>query len=131
MPLIFAAARRIVAADMTTAESLTAGVAAGLAVAVPLGAIGALVLDLGLRHGTRTALAAGMGVASVDGLYAAAAAVFGAWPAATLAPAHDAIRLVAAGVLAGVAVLVLHAALRRRDAATAADGDAPPPSPRR
>ena len=101
---------------MTSPAAFTAGVAAGLAVAVPLGAVGALVLDTGLRHGTRPALAAGLGVATMDGVYAAAAALAGASVAAALAPAQGAIRLVAASVLAVVALALLRGALRPRPA---------------
>src|SRR6476646_6525317 len=104
------AARPARLGGVTSSAALTAGVAAGLAVAVPLGAVGALVLDTGLRHGTRPALAAGLGVATVDGLYAAAAALAGASAAAALAPAQAALRLVAAGVLALVAVALLRGA---------------------
>jgi len=116
---------------VTTTQAFVAGLAAGLAVAVPLGAVGTLVLDLGLRHGARTALAAGMGVATVDGLYAAAAAAFGASLAAALAPAQDAIRLVAAAVLAAVALLLLRAALARRTQARTVAAAAPTPAPPR
>lgn len=112
---------------MTSSAALTAGVAAGLAVAVPLGAVGALVLDTGLRHGTRPALAAGLGVATVDGLYAAAAALAGASVAAALAPAQAALRLVAAGVLALVAVALLRGARRP----PVGGGAAPAPAPGR
>lgn len=96
---------------MSLTEAVGAGVVAGLTVAVPLGAIGALVLGLGLRHGGRAALAAGMGVATIDGVYAVAAAAAGAALAAPLERAADAIRLVAAAVLAAVAVALLHGAL--------------------
>src|SRR4051794_9087091 len=109
---------------MPSSAALAAGVAAGLAVAVPLGAVGTLVLDTGLRHGTRPALAAGLGVATVDGLYAAAAALAGASVAAALAPAQGAIRLVAATVLAVVSLAPLRAALRPGPVARA--GAAPP-----
>jgi threonine/homoserine/homoserine lactone efflux protein len=134
------AARRGTLSRMTSSAALTAGVAAGLAVAVPLGAVGALVLDTGLRHGTRPALAAGLGVATVDGLYAAVAALAGASVTAALAPAQGTIRLVAAAVLAAVAVALLAAALRPRPAPAPAPGapartpapvatPTPPPAP--
>ena len=110
------AVRAVTLGRMTSPAAFTAGVAAGLAVAVPLGAVGALVLDTGLRHGTRPALAAGLGVATMDGVYAAAAALAGASVAAALAPAQGAIRLVAAAVLAVVALALLRGALRPRPA---------------
>jgi threonine/homoserine/homoserine lactone efflux protein len=107
---------------MSLSEAVGAGVAAGLTVAVPLGAIGALVLGLGLRHGGRAALAAGMGVATIDGLYAVAAAAAGAALAAPLERAEDAIRIVAAAVLAAVAVALLHSALAGGGPDSSTDG---------
>ena len=67
-------------------SSLVAGIAAGLAVAVPIGAIGILIIEAGLRRGFRAAAAAGAGAATVDGLYATTAAVFGGAVAALVEP---------------------------------------------
>ncbi len=107
---------------MTTA-ALLAGISAGLAVAVPLGPIGVMIVDTGIRDGGRSAFAAGLGTATVDGLYAATAALFGAAVGAWLAPAQDALRLIAAAVLVGVGVYGL---LRlRRDQAARVAASAP------
>lgn len=100
-------------------EALVAGIVAGLAVAVPLGAIGVLIVDLGIRGGFRPAFLAGLGTATADGLYAIVAAVAGAAVGAFLSPAQHTIRLVAAGVLAVVAIAGL-LALRRPPAERAA-----------
>ena len=97
-------------------EALFAGIVAGLAVAVPLGAIGVLIVDLGIRGGFRPAFLAGLGTATADGLYAIVAAAAGAAVGALLSPAQH-IRLVAAGVLAAVAIVGLLAL--RRPAASA------------
>lgn len=94
------------------AEALVAGIVAGLAVAVPLGAIGVLIVDLGIRGGFRPAFLAGLGTATADGLYAVIAAASGAAVGAFLSPAEHTIRLVAAAVLATVAIVGL-LALRR------------------
>jgi threonine/homoserine/homoserine lactone efflux protein len=111
---------------MSVTAALIAGVSAGLAVAVPLGPIGVMIVDTGIRHGGRSAFAAGLGTATVDGLYAATAALFGAAVGSWLAPAEDTLRLVAAAVLVGVAVYGL---LRlRRGAAAAPEPQAPPPA---
>lgn len=56
---------------------LLAGVAAGLAIAMPLGAIGLLLLRTGMLHGFRSAAAAALGVGSVDLFYCAAAVTIG------------------------------------------------------
>jgi threonine/homoserine/homoserine lactone efflux protein len=110
---------------MPEIAAILAGLTAGLAVAVPLGPIGVMIVDTGIRHGARPALAAGFGTATVDGLYAALAAVFGAAIGAWLAPAQDALRIVAAAVLAGIG---LYGLLRLRHmTASAAEPEAPPP----
>lgn len=59
-----------------------AGFAAGLGVAMPLGAIAVLILREGMLHGFRTAVTAATAVAFVDLLYCAVAVAVGA----TLAP---------------------------------------------
>jgi arginine exporter protein ArgO len=71
--------------------SALAGAVAGLAIAMPLGAIGLLLLRLGMLHGFRAGAAGALGVGSVDLAYCAAAvtigsrlsplvASWGAWP---------------------------------------------------
>src|SRR6476659_4424037 len=83
-------------------NALAAGIVAGLAVAVPLGAIGVLIVDLGVRGGFRAAFLAGLGTALADGLYAIVPAVAGLAVGAWLAPAERAIALGAAAALAAV-----------------------------
>ncbi|NKY40114.1 hypothetical protein HGA02_11395, partial [Cellulomonas septica] len=55
---------------MDVTSALLLGALAGLAVAVPVGPIGVLLLREGVVHGTRVAIGAGLGVATVDLLYA-------------------------------------------------------------
>ncbi len=93
-------------------NALAAGILAGLAVAVPLGAIGVLIVDLGVQAGFRPAFLAGLGTALADGLYATVAAVAGLAVGAWLAPAQHALSLAAAAVLAAVGIAGL-LALRR------------------
>jgi threonine/homoserine/homoserine lactone efflux protein len=81
-----------------------AGAAAGLGIAIPVGAIAILIVETGLRRGFRLAAAAGAGAASVDGLYALVAAAFGAALAAVLAPWEKPLRVVAVVVLVAIAV---------------------------
>ncbi len=80
-------------------SALLLGVAAGLGVAVPLGAVGVLLLRTGLTSGWRTAAAGALGVASVDLVYAAVATVAGSAVAALLAGHESAVRLAGAAVL--------------------------------
>ncbi len=95
-----------------------AGAAAGYGIAIPVGAIAILIVETALRRGFRLAAAAGAGAATVDGVYAAIAAVFGAALAAVLAPFETALRVLAVAVLVAIAV---HGLLGLRSAA------APPP----
>jgi arginine exporter protein ArgO len=94
-------------------EALISGLIAGWGVAVPLGAIGVMLVDLGMRGGFRSAAPAAAAVATADLLYAAVAAATGAAAASVLEPHEHALRLVAAAVLAAVAVIALRAAWRR------------------
>ncbi len=89
------------------AEPLVAGLVAGYGVAIPVGAIGVLVVDAGMRGGFRPAAAAASGVAAADFLYAALAAVAGTAIAALLEPWQRTVQLVAAVVLVGVAAIGL------------------------
>ena len=57
---------------------LASGAVAGLAVAMPVGAIGAYLLGLAARERFAVAAAAALGVASVDGAYALVASLGGA-----------------------------------------------------
>jgi threonine/homoserine/homoserine lactone efflux protein len=107
------------------AAALAAGISAGLAVAIPLGPIGVMIVDIGVRRGFRPAFVAGLGTATVDGLYAATAALFGAAVATVLAPAEDALQLFAAAVLAAIALVGLRA-LPDRHAAPDEPAAAPP-----
>jgi threonine/homoserine/homoserine lactone efflux protein len=102
----------------TVTGALVAGIAAGFAVAVPLGAIGVLVVDHGLRHGLRVGIAAGAGVAAVDGIYAVCAALGGASAAGWLEGHERPLRLGSAALLTAVAALLLRRAVREHRAAT-------------
>jgi arginine exporter protein ArgO len=98
--------------------ALLAGVIAGLGVAMPLGAIGVLVIQEGIRGGWRPAAAGATGVALVDLGYAAVAVTAGTLVSRALAGHERPVRQ------AGAAVLLLVAAwgvlaLRRPAAAPA------------
>ncbi|PKV85583.1 hypothetical protein [Streptomyces sp. TLI_146] len=79
-----------------------AGAAAGLGVAMPVGAVGVLLVQEGMRD-RRGAVAAASAVAVVDLAYAAAATALGPWIAATLSGVEAWVRLAAAAVLAVIA----------------------------
>jgi threonine/homoserine/homoserine lactone efflux protein len=93
--------------------SMGAGVAAGLGVAMPLGAIGTLILREGVVQGFRVAAAAAAGVATVDGVYCAVAAGTGSAFAPALGD-HRGIFLCVSGLLVvGIGARQLVLGLRR------------------
>ncbi|MEV4193409.1 hypothetical protein AB0J65_18785, partial [Streptomyces toxytricini] len=103
-----------------------AGAAAGLGVAMPMGAMSVLLLQEAVRD-RRTAVAAASGVAAVDLGYAALATALGPWVASQVAPVEAWIRLAAASVLLAIAAHGLAGAARiRQPAPTAAGGTAGP-----
>lgn len=80
------------------------GVVAGLGIAVPVGAIAVLIVDLAMRRGFARAVPAALGAASADLTYAALAAVAGIAVASALERHERRIELVSAAVLAAIAV---------------------------
>jgi arginine exporter protein ArgO len=85
-------------------SELLAGAVAGLAVAMPVGAIGAYLLGLAARERFAVAAAAALGVASVDGGYALVAAAGGTGLRTLLQSASTALAALAALVLVVLAI---------------------------
>jgi threonine/homoserine/homoserine lactone efflux protein len=83
---------------------LLAGAVAGLAVAMPVGAIGAYLLGLAARERFSMAATAALGVASVDGAYALVASLGGAGLRALLQRTSTVLTVLAALVLVGLAI---------------------------
>jgi len=101
-------------------EALVAGLLAGYGVAVPVGAIAALIVSLTARTSFRVGAAAALGVATADGIYALAAVLGGAALASLVEPISTPLRWVAAAVLVGLAARTAVAAIRHhRNGATA------------
>ncbi len=99
--------------------ALVAGVLAGYGVAVPVGAIAALIVSLTARTSLTVGASAAMGVATADGLYALTAVVAGTALARLIEPIATPLRWVAATVLLGLAVRTAAAAVRHhREGAT-------------
>lgn len=88
------------------------GVAAGLAIAMPPGAIAALIIQTGLRAGVRPALAAGLGAATVDLGYVSLAVVMGAAIVPVLGAAEGLLQLAAGFTLVTIGLLGLLRARR-------------------
>src|SRR4051794_32476756 len=102
---------------MDPTAALIAGLAAGLAIAMQVGAVSLLLVETAVAGGPRAGIAAGMGVATVDLLFAAAAAAAGATAGAVLAAHETEIQLLAAAaptVIAGPGLIGVRRALAEK-----------------
>jgi arginine exporter protein ArgO len=86
-------------------EVVVSGLVTGWAIAVPIGAVGALLVTLTARTSFRVGAAGALGVASVDGAYATLAVVAGAALSALLDPVATPLRIASGLVLLAVAAL--------------------------
>jgi len=93
-------------------DVLISGLVTGYAIAVPVGAVAALIIALSARTSWSVGAAAGLGVATVDGVYAAVAVVAGRAVASFLGPIEDALKVVSIVALLAIATLTLVHALR-------------------
>ncbi|MBO9555317.1 LysE family transporter [Cellulomonas sp.] len=116
----------------SAATALVLGALAGLAVAMPVGPVGVLLLRTGLLQGTRVAVGAAAGIATVDAGYAVLAVAAGA-PVGRVAESHaDVARLLSSGVLLVVGLAALAGWWRTRPSkapATATEPDPVGPGP--
>jgi arginine exporter protein ArgO len=96
------------------AAALVMGVAAGLAVALPVGPVALLVVQEGLARGFRIAAGAAVGVAAVDTLYAVAATTAGGGVARLLDGHALVVRVVSAMALVAVAAWGLRQTIAAR-----------------
>jgi arginine exporter protein ArgO len=106
-------------------QALVAGLLAGYGVAVPVGAIAPLLIGLAARSPLRSAVAAALGVATVDGGYALAAVLGGGALANAIRPIATPTRWVAAAVLIVLAVHTAALAIRRHRVPATAFVDRP------
>jgi threonine/homoserine/homoserine lactone efflux protein len=95
------------------------GVVAGYGIAIPVGAIAMLIVQVGIRCGFRCAASAGAGAATADLLYAVLAVTGGAALAASVESLGEPLRWVSAGVLVLIAVRGLLRARREPGVADA------------
>lgn len=108
-------------------DALISGLLAGYGVAVPIGPITVLIVNLASRTSLAVGCSAALGVATADGLGALLATAGGAGLARLLRPIAVPLRWVAAAVLVGLAIRLAHAAWRQyRDPSrpSARDGSA-------
>jgi arginine exporter protein ArgO len=87
-------------------DALISGLVAGYGVAIPVGAIGILILGLSARTSLRIGAGAALGVATADGLYAIVAVLGGAAIASVIAPIETPLRILAGIVLVVIAIRI-------------------------
>ncbi len=97
------------------AEALWSGIVAGYGIAVPVGAIGVLIVSTAMRGGFRVGAAAGAGAATADLVYAMIAVLAGGAVAEQLAGKERPIALASAAVLLLIAGYGLWRAGRGED----------------
>ncbi|KRD43953.1 hypothetical protein ASE38_07135 [Cellulomonas sp. Root930] len=97
---------------MGVSSPLLLGVLAGLAVAMPVGPVGVLLLRTGLVEGVRVAVAAACGIATVDLAYAVVAVGVGAPVSRVLGEHASLVRGIGAAVLVVVGAVGLVASVR-------------------
>lgn len=95
------------------------GIVAGYGIAVPVGAIAVLIVDVAMRRGLPSGMAAGAGAATADLLYATVAMVGGTAIATVLEPVGAPLRFVSALVLLAIAAAGVLRAVRTRPRSTA------------
>ena len=95
-------------------EAILSGLVTGLEIAMPVGAVAALIVALTVRTSFWVGLGAALGVATVDGMYAAVAVVAGGVVAQVLAPMAQPLRIASTVVLLAIAIWLVVSALRPR-----------------
>jgi arginine exporter protein ArgO len=93
-------------------DAFFSGLLAGYGIAIPVGAIALLIVQVGIKCGFRCAFMAGAGAATADLAYAGLAVVGGAALARIIDSAGDALRIGSGIVLIAIAVVGLRRATR-------------------
>ena len=91
-------------------EAFLTGVVAGYGIAIPVGAISVLIVQVGIKCGFRCALSAGTGAATADLVYATLAVIGGAALAQAIEGIGDPLRIASALVLIVIALVGLRGA---------------------
>ena len=93
-------------------DAFLSGVLAGYGIAIPVGAIALLIVQVGIKCGSRCAFMAGAGAATADLIYAGLAVAAGAALAQLIDSAGDVFRIASAAVLIAVALVGLRRATK-------------------
>lgn len=115
-------------------DTLFSGLAAGYGLAIPVGAVAVLMVEMAARTSLRTGTAAAMGAVTADGLYAIAAMIGGAALANLLPPISVPLRWVGALVLVVMSVRIVRRAFATHsseDSTASPDAPANPDAPGR
>lgn len=96
-------------------DAFLTGVAAGYGIAIPVGAIAILIVEVGIKCGFRCAFFAGAGAATADFIYALLAVIGGAALAALVQDIGAPLRIASGIVLAVIAVIGLRRAGTKRE----------------
>ncbi|GAB4086540.1 LysE family transporter [Myceligenerans cantabricum] len=113
--------------------ALAAGVVAGFAVALPVGAVATYLVGLAARTSWRVGAAGALGIATVDGGYALLAALFGTAVTSLVVPVETPLRIASALILVALALhgarTALSATQQQEDPAGSAHPRRPPRTP--
>ena len=90
------------------------GLIAGYGIAIPVGPIAILIIELGIRRGFSVAFCAGAGAASADLVYATIASVAGTFLVSILKPYSSIIHTVSALVLIALGLWLLYVGRRNK-----------------
>jgi arginine exporter protein ArgO len=93
-------------------EAFLRGVLAGYGIAIPVGPIAILIIELGIHRGFTYAFSAGAGAASADLIYATIAVVAGTVLVSILTPYSGILRIISASGLILIGVWLLYRGLR-------------------
>ena len=102
-------------------SSFLTGLVAGFAIAMPPGAVTSLIVRIGLQRGFWSAVAAGWGTATVDGVYCVVAVLAGAALVPLLGAIDPPLRVATGVVLIGLGVRGMLSARREPASAGALD----------
>ncbi|HJP79142.1 MAG TPA: LysE family transporter [Pseudonocardiaceae bacterium] len=107
--------------------AILAGLVAGYGIAIQVGAMSVLLVGFSARSRLTVAAAAGMGIATADGLYATVSVIGGSAAAELIRPVRAPLAIVAAIVLIGLAVRTAVTAIRDYRRVPTETGTAEPP----
>lgn len=112
-------------------DAAVAGLLAGYGLAIPVGAVAVLMVNMAAATSFRTGAAAALGAVTADAGYAVAAVLGGGSLAVAVRPVLGPLRWAAFAILTAMAARVLVTALRRRPDDAADAGAHPPITPLR